>query len=112
MTSNMRPPSVTILAWVYIGGGTIGFVSHFTEIHARNANAATVSSSSRRMRRRSGGVMSLTLALPRGGPLNNCKPMVLGQTANSAAQTGMQGQNKPDSVPYHWQHLKKKLSLW
>jgi hypothetical protein len=37
MTWNMRPLSVTILAWVYIGVGTIGFVSHFTEIHARNA---------------------------------------------------------------------------
>ena len=33
MTWNMRPLSVTILAWVYIGVGTIGFVSHFTEIH-------------------------------------------------------------------------------
>ena len=37
MTWNRRPLSVTILAWVYIGVGTIGFVSHFTEIHARNA---------------------------------------------------------------------------
>ena len=37
MTWNRRPLSVTVLAWVYIGVGTIGFVSHFTEIHARNA---------------------------------------------------------------------------
>ena len=37
MTWNMRPLSVTILAWLYIGVGMIGFVSHFTEIHARNA---------------------------------------------------------------------------
>jgi hypothetical protein len=37
MTLNMRPLSVTILAWVYIVVGTIGFVSHFAGIHARNA---------------------------------------------------------------------------
>ncbi|MBZ5545059.1 MAG: hypothetical protein LAO07_15490 [Acidobacteriia bacterium] len=37
MTRSMRPLSVTILAWVYIGVGTIGFVFHFTDIHARNA---------------------------------------------------------------------------
>ncbi len=37
MTWNMRPLSVTILAWLYIGVGTIGFVSHFIEIHARYA---------------------------------------------------------------------------
>ena len=36
MTWNMRPISVTILAWVYIGVGTIGFVSHLTEIHTVN----------------------------------------------------------------------------
>ena len=37
MTWNMRPLSVTILAWVYIGVGTIGFFPHFSEIRARNA---------------------------------------------------------------------------
>jgi hypothetical protein len=37
MKLNVRPRSVTILAWVYIGVGTIGFVSHFGEIHAGNA---------------------------------------------------------------------------
>ena len=37
MTWNMRPLSVTILAWVYVGVGTIGFLSHFPEIRARNA---------------------------------------------------------------------------
>ena len=33
----MRPLSVTILAWLYIAVGTIGFVSHFRAITARNA---------------------------------------------------------------------------
>lgn len=37
MTSHMRPLPVTILAWVYIGVGTIGFVFHFRDIHASNA---------------------------------------------------------------------------
>jgi hypothetical protein len=37
MTRNARPLSVTILAWVYILVGTGGFVSHFAEVHARNA---------------------------------------------------------------------------
>ena len=36
MTWNMRPLSVTILAWLYIVVGTIGCISHFTEIHTRN----------------------------------------------------------------------------
>jgi hypothetical protein len=36
MTWNTRPLSVTVLAWLYIGVGTVGFVSHFTGIHARN----------------------------------------------------------------------------
>ena len=36
MTRNIRPLSVTILAWLYIGVGTLGFVSHFTGIYARN----------------------------------------------------------------------------
>jgi hypothetical protein len=37
MTWNMRPLSVTILACLYIGVGTIGFVSHFSDVHATNA---------------------------------------------------------------------------
>jgi len=37
MTWNMRPLSVTILAWLYIAVGTVGFVSHFNGIHAGNA---------------------------------------------------------------------------
>ena len=37
MTWNRRPLSVTILAWVYIGMGTIGFVYHLTEFQATNA---------------------------------------------------------------------------
>ncbi len=36
MTWNMHRRSVSILAWLYIGVGTVGFVSHFTEVHARN----------------------------------------------------------------------------
>ena len=36
MTSKLRPISVTLLAWLYIVVGTIGFVSHFSEIHATN----------------------------------------------------------------------------
>ena len=32
MTWNRRPLSVTILAWVYIGMGTVGFVYHLREI--------------------------------------------------------------------------------
>ena len=34
---NKRPLSVTILAWVYIAVGTIGFAYHFTELQARDA---------------------------------------------------------------------------
>jgi hypothetical protein len=37
MNWNKRPLSVTILAWVYIGVGTIGFVYRFTEFRARDA---------------------------------------------------------------------------
>lgn len=37
MTWNRRPLSVTILAWVYIGMGTVGFVYHLTEFQATNA---------------------------------------------------------------------------
>lgn len=37
MTWNRRPLSVTILAWVYIGMGTVGFVYHLTELQATNA---------------------------------------------------------------------------
>lgn len=36
MTSSLRPISVTLLAWLYIAVGTITFISHFPEIHARN----------------------------------------------------------------------------
>ncbi len=36
MTGKVRPISVAIVAWVYIAVGTIGFVAHFSEIHARN----------------------------------------------------------------------------
>ena len=36
MTWNRRPLSVTILAWVYIGMGTVGFVYHLTELQATN----------------------------------------------------------------------------
>jgi hypothetical protein len=34
---NVRPLSVTILAWVYIVVGTVGFAYHFTGIYATNA---------------------------------------------------------------------------
>lgn len=34
---NKRPLSVTILAWVYLAVGTIGFVYHLPELHANNA---------------------------------------------------------------------------
>lgn len=37
MTGPRRPVPVTILAWVYIAVGAIGFVSHLSEIHTRNA---------------------------------------------------------------------------
>jgi hypothetical protein len=37
MTLNPRPLSVTILAWLYVGVGMIGFIAHFIEIHARDA---------------------------------------------------------------------------
>ncbi len=37
MSENKRPLSVTILAWVYIAMGTVGFVYHFREFLARNA---------------------------------------------------------------------------
>jgi hypothetical protein len=37
MTRNHRPVAVTILAWLYIGVGTVGFFAHLTELHARNA---------------------------------------------------------------------------
>lgn len=37
MNINKRPLSVTILACVYIGVGTIGFVYHLTEFMARKA---------------------------------------------------------------------------
>jgi hypothetical protein len=36
MMQNVRPQSVTILAWVYIAVGTVGFAYHFTEIYAKN----------------------------------------------------------------------------
>ena len=32
MNSNKRPPSVTILAYVYLAVGTIGFAYHFREL--------------------------------------------------------------------------------
>lgn len=35
MNGNKRPLSVTILAWVYIAVGTIGFALHFAEFRAR-----------------------------------------------------------------------------
>lgn len=37
MTRNGRPLAVTVLSWVYIGVGTVGFVYHFAGIHANNA---------------------------------------------------------------------------
>jgi hypothetical protein len=37
MNGNKRPLSVTILGWVYVGVGTIGFAYHFTELKANNA---------------------------------------------------------------------------
>jgi hypothetical protein len=37
MTGNERPLSVTILGWVYIAVGAIGFVYHLTDFHAGNA---------------------------------------------------------------------------
>jgi hypothetical protein len=37
MKGNQRPLSVAILAWLYIGVGTVGFVAHLTEFRARNA---------------------------------------------------------------------------
>lgn len=36
MTRNGRPLAVTLLSWVYIGVGAVGFVYHFTGIHADN----------------------------------------------------------------------------
>ena len=65
------------------------------------AKTARVSSSSRRIHFRSFEVMSLTLAFPSGGPLNNCIPIVLGTIAKSTAQTGIHGQKNPVSVAYH-----------
>ncbi len=35
MNASRRPLSITILAWVYIGVGTMGFVYHFREFLAR-----------------------------------------------------------------------------
>jgi hypothetical protein len=37
MKRNHRPVSVTILAWLYIGVGTVGFFYHLTQFEARNA---------------------------------------------------------------------------
>jgi hypothetical protein len=36
VTRNGRPLAVTLLSWVYIGVGAVGFVYHFTGIHADN----------------------------------------------------------------------------
>ena len=33
---NKRPPSVTIIGWLYIAMGTIGFAYHFTEFKAQD----------------------------------------------------------------------------
>ncbi len=35
MNENKRPLSVTILAWVYIAVGAVGFVAHFTDFLKR-----------------------------------------------------------------------------
>jgi len=37
MKGNHRPLSVAILAWLYIGVGTVGFVAHLSEFRAGNA---------------------------------------------------------------------------
>jgi hypothetical protein len=37
MKENHRPLSVAILAWLYIGVGTVGFVTHLSEFQAGNA---------------------------------------------------------------------------
>jgi hypothetical protein len=34
---NKRPLGVTILAWIYIAMGTVGFVYHLPEVHTDNA---------------------------------------------------------------------------
>ena len=39
MNPNKRPLSILILACVYIGIGTLGFVYHFNELLARHADA-------------------------------------------------------------------------
>jgi hypothetical protein len=36
MNSNQRPLSVTILAWLYIAVGTVGFFGHLTGLNRRN----------------------------------------------------------------------------
>ena len=36
MNRNQRPLSVTILAWVYISVGVLGFIYHFLEFRSRN----------------------------------------------------------------------------
>ncbi len=82
-------------------------VERETRIHQQNSlhrrcsnqnsrvKTTSVSNSSSRIHFRSFEVMSLTLAFPNGGPLNNCIPMVLGTIANSTAQTGMQARRTP-----------------
>jgi len=37
MSPNNRPLSITILGWVYMVMGAVGFVYHFTEFRARSA---------------------------------------------------------------------------
>lgn len=36
MTSNLRPISVTLLAWLYIAVGAVAFIGHFQDVHASN----------------------------------------------------------------------------
>lgn len=45
MKWDKRPLAVTILAWVYIGVGTIGFVSDFAEFRREMRSNTTVSGS-------------------------------------------------------------------
>jgi len=37
MKANLRPLSVTVLAWAYIGIGTVGFFFHLSSFQAENA---------------------------------------------------------------------------
>jgi hypothetical protein len=36
MTTNSRPISVTLLAWLYIAVGTVAFIAHLQDVHASN----------------------------------------------------------------------------